>query len=332
MLSTATPTLRAHNMIQENIKSIKERLEAASSEVVTGRHSDIGRAVDGDVGKVQRLTALYNYADERTGSLSNAGSRAASSQDVLTAIRGDVNDLHAALLTGLAGDSPAEVDTIAAKALGMVEDTVSRLNTSYAGRPLFGGDELSAPLGTADDLMTQMRAILTAAPDITTAMNDIATFFDDPAGGFETSFWGGGDGDSPEVELRTGERVSASVRADSTEIRDVLKGMVFTALAAEAASDDDSASLMAKGRTLMTEGASSLVEVQAELGVQEERIAEAQSEHEGRKSTLQIAINALTGRDQAEAATEMRMLEGQLEAAFLTTSRMANLSILNYLR
>jgi len=47
---------------------------------------------------------------------------------------------------------------------------------------------------------------------------------------------------------------------------------------------------------------------------------------------MSATFNRLTARDQYEAATELRELERNLEASYLLTSRLSNLSLLNYLR
>jgi flagellar hook-associated protein 3 FlgL len=47
---------------------------------------------------------------------------------------------------------------------------------------------------------------------------------------------------------------------------------------------------------------------------------------------LSAAFNSLTGRDQYEAVTELEQLETNLEAAYLVTTRLSNLTLLNFIR
>jgi len=42
-------------------------------------------------------------------------------------------------------------------------------------------------------------------------------------------------------------------------------------------------------------------------------------------------VNDLTARDQYEAATELQSLQTTLEASYLITARLSQLSLLNYL-
>ncbi len=327
-----TPTLRAHTLIQQNISSIKGRLETARSEAVTGQIVDVARAVNGDTAKVNLLSEAIAYSDDRKAVLDFEGSRMSTAQSALDSMRDLAENTVSALR--FASGSPSSNTKVLAEqsALSGLEDTVSRLNTSFGGRPLFGGDSGLVPLNAAEDIIDAVRGIVTAAPDAATGLSQIDAWFNDPAGGFATTFFQGGDGDAPTVELDKGERVSTSLRADEQAFRDTLRGFAVTAIAAEAPTEAARGAYQDAGETILSGASNDVVELQGNLGVREERVAGALADHEAQSVTLSIAYNGLTTRDQAEAATEMRLLESQLEAAYLTTSRMANLSLTNYLR
>ncbi len=329
---TNSPTLRAHTMLQENISSIKGRLDTARTEAVTGRAADVARAVDGDTAKVNLLSEAVAYAEDRTSVLSFEGSRMSTAQDALGAMRTLSGDTLAALRLPEASSASAGKAVAERTALAGLEDTVSRLNGSFGGRPLFGGDSGAAPLASAEDILTGLRTVIAASPDIGTALTDIQAWFDDPAGGFETAIYRGGTGNAPTVELSKGDRTATSVRADDQALRDLLRGFAVTALAAEAPDAASRATMQETGAAVLAQAEDSVIQLQASLGVREERVATAMADHQAQVSTLSIAYNDLVGVDQAEAATEMQLLETQLEAAYLTTTRMTNLSLLNFLR
>jgi flagellar hook-associated protein 3 FlgL len=213
-----------------------------------------------------------------------------------------------------------------------LSDTVARLNGSFGGRPLFGGDSGEAPLAGADEILDAVRGLLAAAPDTTTGLAAVEDWFDDPVGGFTTAIYRGGDGDGPTVEVDKDSRITTSLRADDQAFRDVLRGLTVTALAAEADTSSTRTAMLTVGQATLSRGSEDVLGLQSRLGVNEERAASALAEHEAQAATLSIAYNTLTGRDQAEAATEMRLLESQLEAAYLTTARMSALSLVNFLR
>jgi len=327
-----SPTLRAHTIIQNNVSSIRERLDAVRTEAVTGRAADVARAVNGDTAKVDRLSESIAYAEGRATALSFEGNRAKTTQTALNDVRAKLSNAQNAAVLGLSEMAPRALGTAASIGASGFEDAVARFNGEFAGRALFGGDSGTSPLAPADDIMAALRAVVAAAPDTATALTEIDAFFDDPAGGFATTVYQGGAGNAPTVEVSKSERVETSVRADEQSVRDTLRGFALMALSADAGSIDDKRAFLAAGNSAVGQATEGTVELQSRLGVREERIAVAQSGYQGEIASLSIAMNELTGRDQAEAATEMRMLESQLEAAYLTTSRMASLTLTNFLR
>lgn len=327
-----SPTLRAHTLIQQSVSSIRERLDTVRTEAVTGRVADVGRAVNGDTAKVDRLSEALAYAEDRVAVLSFEGSRAASAQDVLGAVRSQVEAVRFDGLLSLGSTGDFTDETAANSGLSSFEDAIGRLNGEFGGRPLFGGDSGSIPLASADVILDDLRALIAAAPNTGTALGDIETYFNDPAGGFATSSYQGGTGDAPTVELSRGERVATTVSANDGALRDALRGLALVALSGEAADADARGQFLETGTSQLGGAVEGIIELQSRIGTREERIAMAQVGYEAQITSLNLATNALTGRDQAAAATEMRMLESQLEASYLTTSRLANLSLVNFLR
>ncbi len=68
------------------------------------------------------------------------------------------------------------------------------------------------------------------------------------------------------------------------------------------------------------------------VGTAEARMAEVRTRQEADQAALNQAYTALAGRDQFEAAAELTALEAQLQTTYLTTARLANLSLTNFLR
>lgn len=332
MDAIGSPTLRAHTILQDRVAQIKTNLDTARIEAVTGKAANVARAVDGDIGMVNRMQKTLDYAKDRGEKLAFEGSRAATAQDALGSVRAQTQNVSNAVISALSGGAPQAITVAQDSALSAIGDSLARLNSDFGGRALFGGDRTGAPFGTPDEMMTQMRALFTAAPDTASALAAIDGWFNDPAGGFATTFYKGGDGDAPTIELAPGERVASTVRGDDSAIRSALHAQVVTALSADAGSVQDRDTLLSAGGTMLRQSVDNVIGLQSQLGVREERMASAQARYAAETTSLGIALNGIVGRDQAEAASEMRQLESQLEAAYLTTSRMANLTLTNFLR
>jgi len=74
-----------------------------------------------------------------------------------------------------------------------------------------------------------------------------------------------------------------------------------------------------------------ITNLRADLGVYEERNAIEQKTLDTEETVLTASFNDLTARDQYEAATELQSLQTTLEASYLITARLSQLSLLNYL-
>jgi flagellar hook-associated protein 3 FlgL len=82
----------------------------------------------------------------------------------------------------------------------------------------------------------------------------------------------------------------------------------------------------------VSSGTVTLTNVRSELGVKQEQIRTDQKLLDIEETIVTTAFNSLTSRDQYEAASALKILESNLEASYLLTSRLASLSLLNFLR
>jgi flagellar hook-associated protein 3 FlgL len=78
-------------------------------------------------------------------------------------------------------------------------------------------------------------------------------------------------------------------------------------------------------------GRTELVNIQANVGMRSANLQNELSLLEREQTLLNQAFTDLAGKDQYEAATQLRELEANLEASYLLTTRLSNLSILNFL-
>lgn len=331
MTTAALTSLHAHDAMQARTAAIRERLTAARTEAVTGRAADPARAAGGDVGRVQRLEASLDYATTRADALAFASTRLMAGQDAMTAIRETAQGVGLGLTVALGSPAPQALEAAWAEASSALPATLSRLNASFGGRPLFGGNTGEAPLAPLADLVAELDALAAGAPDADAAIAAVDAWFAD-GGGFLASIHRGGDGPGAEVELAPGERLRLGPPASDPAFRDVLRGLALAHVALAQPDDAAQRTVLEAAATALQGGSDRLVALQAETGVAEERVERARLGHEARIVTLQSGLDALIGRDQAEAISEMRMLETQLEAAYLTTARLANLSLVSFLR
>jgi len=68
------------------------------------------------------------------------------------------------------------------------------------------------------------------------------------------------------------------------------------------------------------------------MGILQESLNRAQERQQAERASLTTAYQSLVGRDQFEAASELKQLEVALESSYIITSRISGLSLSNYLR
>ena len=335
MATSGVPDILAHARLSRVVSDVKARAQAARTEVASGRVGDVTKAANGDIGGVQLLKKAVDDAKSYRTSLALAANRATLTQNVLGVLTSESARLATGAYAALGAGDEATMRTIAKDAKGALYAIFGALNTTDGGRSLFAGDATNAvPLGSVDALLADIEGIIAAAPDAASAQSALDAYFNDPAGGFQTSIYGGGANDAPAVELAPGIRVGASVKADAQPIKDVIRG--FAVLANFATAPGGSAAerdaLMTGAAELSLAAEQHVVDMRAVVGVSESRIAATIERYQSEETVLSNMLAKKTTRDPFEAASELQLLESQLEAAYLVTSRLARLSIAAYLK
>ncbi len=324
------------DLMARQIADLRTRSDTARQKAVTGLRADPAAALGGKLAKLHDVERALTRNAQYREIISLSQSRAAAIQAALGALSEISVDLQvkaqAALDSPLASASAA-VATAAHHGLGAI---ASALNVSQAGRALFAGDAGAGPaLANAETISASVTAILEAAPDADTAYADLAVAFDDPGGVFTTTLYLGGAGNAPATEIAEGERQAYAPRADAPALREMLRDMSALAAAFDRANgipEDQRAALAERAIGGLRNGAEPMAALAASVGSAEERMADIQARHEAAQAALNTSYNVLAGRDQFEAAAELTALEAQLETTYLTTARLANLSLANFLR
>jgi flagellar hook-associated protein 3 FlgL len=330
------PAQPRSDLMARLIAQIRSQSDIARQEVVTGLRADPARALDGRVAELLDVERSLAEAAQYREIIGLASARAAATQNTLDLLRGVANDLSVRGQTALSSNLPDHGAAVSDSALQGLGAAISALNVSFGGRRLFAGDAGNTPaLASADQFMTATLAILEAGPAAGAAYANLSNDFNLAGGSFDTSLYTGGSGNAPATEVARGERLEFAQRADAGPVRALLRDLAVLA----AAFDPDNAIPEADRNALaglaiagLRDNVSALVGMAGRVGAAEERLATAGARNQASEVGLTLVHLSLAGRDQFEAATELTNLETQLEATFLATSRLANLSLVNFLR
>lgn len=332
MTTIGAPTLLTHLRLSGATAQLRREAQTARTEVVTGRIADLPKALGRNIGKAHLLRkAVDDIAVQREG-IARANLRASVAQQTLADISNGAAALNADLTAALGRGDETAIAVAGASAHDALAAAFSRLNVRVEGLSLFAGDAADQnALGSADTLITDISALYAGAATPAQFAADLDLYFNDPAGGFQTAIYQGGTGTLASIEIARGETVAATARADEQGVKDLLRGLVVIAVAGgNAPSANRDAALASAGASLLG-GADGVLDIRTRIGIEEQRAAGAQSRLDAEEPVLTAAYNAITGRDPYEAASRLQGLEAQIEASYVLTSRLANLSLANYL-
>ena len=336
MFLTAVPDLLSFQRQTRLTSDLKARLEITSREAVTGRRENIAALVNGDVGNIHLLQKALDDIEQDGRINAITGARMDLMSSALSAVRGVVGGIDTAALTTISTPDSFGLGTIAAQAEANLRSTMNLLGTSHGNRKLFSGDATDKiPLASPDKLLGDVRVIMQAGPDPAGIETALDFYFNDPSGGFDADIYKGGSGDAPPSFLADGSKIEFGVRADNQALRDTLRGLAVLATAQSSGYDitgNDFNAVFVGGAASVSKGTGSIIKLEASLGIYSGLLENAGVQQSAERLALGQTLNGVIGRDQFEAAAELKQLETQLEASYLITARLANLSLTNFIR
>lgn len=332
MTSFGLPTLAQTRMLQERVTDTKVQLDAARIEAVSGRSSNIAQAVNGDIAKVQQLQKLIADTEDHSNAIAFARAEYSNTQVVLTNLADSAQSLSTSVEAAILAGDEISLQARATEARSALTTAFSQINVSSGGRSLFSGAAVDTPpLASVDTFLTDIKTIVAGATDATAANTALDAYFA-PGGAYETTIYQGSATPAPTREITEGRRVGLETTALDPEIRDTLRALATLVAGYEDATGATRDSLMNTGADALAQGSDAIIALQGRIGAREEELTLVESRNNASRFTYEQNFNALTAVNQEEAATLMRNLETQLEASYLAASRLANLSLVNYLR
>lgn len=310
----------------QNISDLRKELMRTAEEATTGRYSDLTAQLSGRIGSAMlSKQALDNLTLQRE-SLSIRAGRLDVAQLTLQTIQSRVQGIDVAMRSAIGVGSETNQRIAARDAEAALGVAFNVLSARFGERYLFSGDATSTPpLGDPADLLSDIRQLDDASATAADFEAALDTYFNTPGGGWQSSIYAGSANVSD----------PDSVTATDPALTELIRGLTVMALADPATqpavfSQDPSIIITAAETTFG--GIGSLTSLRSNLGVIQERISNQQKTLDIEETIFTSAFNALTARDQYEAASALKQLESSLEASYMLTSRLSSLSLLNYLR
>lgn len=312
--------------LQTAISDLRTKVGDVSQEAVTGFYKDLTVQLNGDIGQAQLLQKSLDDIELDRELLTIRQTRVNVAQsrltDIDTATRSIANDVRVAVSL----ENNFSLQVASEEANTILEGMFTSLSVRIGQRFLFSGDTTDQPpLADASTLLSDIRTIADNATDAADFEAQLDTYFDDPAGGFNTNIYLGSDTNSD----------PDAITASDPALKTIMRGLATLALAhpnSGAALINSSDAMITKGADYVDAGFTQLTLTQAEIGRIDSQIEKDLDNLSSDKVIIAASFTQLTVRDQYEAASELKLLENNLEAAYLLTSRLSSLNLLNYIR
>lgn len=310
----------------QNIADLRARATAVSEESVTGQYADLTKHLGGRIGDAMiGKKALTDIEDQRS-LLGIRQGRLDLVQKSLGGIQDRVDGLATQMLSTIGTGDFHGQSIVARDSKAALTDIFSALNGRHGDRFLFSGDETATqPFSGPDQMLADIRLIANSATSPADFETQLDDYFHSPTGGWQTNIY-------------RGSAVSSdpdSVTATDPALVELISGLAVMALSG---SEDNIAffsqnpEVVRGGAERLSSGTTALVNLRADVGIIQERVAKSLETLDTEQTILNSVYNNMVGRDQYDAASELKQLEASLEAAYVLTSRLSNLSLLNFLR
>lgn len=327
----ALPDLLSSSLFSRVTTDLKNDLDRAAIEAVTGRQSDVISAAGGRVGQVNRVQRVIDQSEATQTRLGLTAGRYNQASTVYEALRKGTENIGVdALKAAMSGDRTGVVAS-ANTAQSTLGAAFTALNTRFDGRSLFAGNEGSNPaLAGVGELNNAIDAIVGGAGTTADKMAAIDAYFA-PGGGFDTDIYQGGTEDAAQVTLPGGFQLSSIERVDNSAFRDLIQGLTILTSSFKLP-PQDIVDWVRQGANLIRSAQDELAVSEAQLGDTLNRIDEAVEREKDELVIASETLDRVVGRDAFEAASETQNIETRLQAAYTLTSRLGRLSLTNYLR
>jgi flagellar hook-associated protein 3 FlgL len=351
MKASFVSNLSLQNTMRLTVAKAQKEMQQLQEETVTGRHADVGTALGAKTARTLNLHRDLQRMESLKSTNALTTQRLAASQEALGQMSSAANDAMEVLIA-LSGITSADQLDLAKQNIGNALSTfTSAANTSFSGEYLFAGinsDVIpfndyfqetppSAAKTTFDNAFFAHFGFTQTDPAVANITpGDMQAFIGD----LETSFmgsdweadWSNASDENMQSRISAAETVQSSTNTNANGMRYMALGLVLgQELLSLGISEQTRKAVSDSAIDYMGKAISGIDGERSKLGISESRVKQANTSLDAQITILNTSIKDMEGIDTYEAATRVTTLESQLSLAYTLTSRIQNLSLLNYL-
>lgn len=351
MKTSFVSNMSLQNSMRLTVAKAQKEMLQLQEETVTGRHSDVGAVLGAKTARTLNLHRDLQRMESLKSTNALTTQRLSASQLALGQMSGAANDAMEVLIA-LSGIKSADQLALPQQSIGNALSTfTAAANTSFSGEYLFAGinsdvmpfrnyfqTSPASPAKIAFD--TEFASFMTASgysstEEITPAAMESfiadleASFMDDS---YWEANWSNASDENMQSRVSAAETVQSSTNTNAEGMRRMALGLVLgQELLALGVSEQTRKTVSDAAIDNMGRAISGVDGERSKLGISEARVTQANVSLNAQITILSASIQDMEGIDTYEAATRVTTLESQLSLAYTLTSRIQNLSLLNYL-
>jgi len=348
MKASFVSNLSLQNTLRLTVAKAQGELLKLQEETVTGRHADVGAVLGAKTSRTLNLHRDLQRMESLKSTNALTTQRLAASQAALDQIS-EAGNTAMGVLIALSGMTSGDQLALARDNIGdALSIFTAAANTSFSGEYLFAGintdvmpvtDYLADPgapgrVAFQDAFDAFMLAEgYTSEDEITPdKMKDfIAAFSADFEAAWETD-WSSASNENMQSRISASETVQSSTNANTAGMRKMALGLVLGyELLTRGLTESTRKVVTDTAIDYMGQAISGIDAERSKLGISQARVKQANTSLDAQITILSKSIKDMESIDTYEAATRVTTLESQLSLAYTLTSRIQNLSLLNYL-
>lgn len=323
-------------IMRHNQTKLREQIGHLGVELSTGVVQDKAAHLGGDLTVLATLDRSLMALEGFRIATAEATYVAGVMQTSLGQMQDRVEDLSPRLLNVELIVSETIRSSMVRDAESALAGTLSSLNSTAAGRTVFGGVATDrAAIADVDTILDALRIEVAGETTLAGIQSKLDAWFDTPGGGFETVAYTGSTTSVADTRLSGSDSAKLDVRADDPVFRDVIKALSLAALSGDAGlglTQDLKTEMLLSSGGQMVNAQTNLTDLRAGVGNLQARIEETETRNASERTATQLARLKLIGADQFETAVRLQDAQVQLEALYSVTARASRMSFVEFMR
>ena len=347
---TAISSLSLSAPMRQSVQQLQTQLAQVQTEISSGAPADLGLTLGASTGSVLSLESETDQLDGYATSNNVASTRLGATNTALDSLLSTAQGVSADLVT--ATSAGGSTSTLQASAQAALQSLSADLNTSAGGQYVFGGinttqppsaDYTSSPTSGAKSAVdaafqSAFGTSQTGAGAATISAADLTAFLNSSA--FTGIFSGNGAGTSQsasatalQTAISPSQTISTSISAKSSAFNELSQGyaIINEFTSGSTLGSDAQAAAVSRATTLINAGIADLTNVQSGVGIAQAAISDANTQISAQSTLLKGSVSDMTSVNTYALSSQVTTLQNQLEASYSLTSRLQQLSLVNYL-